>query len=117
MIITSYKIFENLSPQVGDYVICKDNILADRTDPNGIEAYNYILNTIGKISVKENITGFMVIYDSIPYNIKQFFDIDKQNAYGLESIGKRSFEMDEILYFGKTKQAVLSQQKGNRFDL
>lgn len=98
--ITKFKIFENLNEgelEVGDYVICKENILG----------YNHIWEDIGVIQHQNN-----------PKNNKRCINVrfypnlpDKSDSW------TRWFSRDEILYWSKDINDIYMIKNSGKFNI
>ena len=95
------KTFESkLTPQIGDYVICKDEYNTVIQD--------FISNSIGIIIPGE--TGrkyYTVKYENIPRSIRTYFRID----------GDRSFGKNDIVYHSKNKEDLEHFVQANKYNL
>jgi hypothetical protein len=99
------KMFEDLNkePEVGDYVLVRIDlkmyVLKDVVN-------NFINNNIGKIAYKytENVK---VVYDNPPPELEKWFGFN----------GARTFDMDRIVDFDKSKEKLKLRLAANKYNI
>ena len=99
--ITKFKIYENINqPQIGDYVICKDDYYDKLNE--------YLSKNIGEIIGKNKITNiYFVKFDEMPQIINKFY---------FNSDNERGFIQKDIIYWNKDKselEVTLNSKKYN----
>lgn len=106
--IKTYEEININEPEVGDYVICKENN-SDRSDD---KAASFTSNRIGKI-VRISLTNtykYDISYTDIPINLHQFFNTIR----GEEC---RPMKGDEIIYWSKDKDELIPFISSNKYNL
>lgn len=91
--------YKSNEPKVGDYVV----ISADSMNK---EYNDFINNTIGKM-YKKSKNFIYIRYDYIPYGIRQWFTRGETT----------SAELEDIVYFGKTKEDVEIKMNSNKYNI
>lgn len=105
------KTFEEINigePEVGDYVICKE----DNEDRSDDKARDFTIRNIGKIvRISPNLKyKYDVSYENIPIKLYQFFnDINKEKC--------RPIRYDEIIYWSKNKEELIPFISSNKYNL
>lgn len=99
--ITRFKIYENLNkPQIGDYVICKDDYYDNLNE--------YLSKNIGKIIGSNKLTNiYFVKFDEMPHIINNFY---------FNTDNERGFTQKDIIYCNKNKselEVILNSKKYN----
>lgn len=98
------KTFENnnMKPQVGDYVLCKE---ADDVFP---EVKEFTSNNIGKLIEIENLEKYpyMIKYKNIPKNLADYF---QSNTRGMD--------ISEIIFYSKDKDEVEARINATKYNL
>lgn len=107
------KAYENLinEPQIGDYVICQDSVLA-RNFSNNKSTIIFLSNNIGRIITDDSIDydvskrySYVIKYENIPKDIEDYFNLrKKESEKNFEMSGLRAFSLEEIIYHSKNKE-------------
>jgi len=111
--IKYFKIFETVNqgePEVGDFVICKkrNKIPTLNLDPN---FNDFISSNIGKIISFDELNGYSVHFDDVPYEIRYNFGF-WQPLYRTGRI--LTFN---LLYWSKNREDLLPFIQANKFGL
>jgi len=95
-------------PEVGDYVVCKDNLLIDDRDYNYI---NFLANNIGKldsIKIGAKKLYYFVTYENVPDNIDKDYFV---KGYTI------SIDRKEIVFYSKNMENCETYLAANKYNL
>jgi len=104
--ITTFKIFEELKPELGDYVICYENSKS---------ITNFLNNNIGIIVEHDKIRmyEYLIKYENVPYELKDWFsDEDDRDFTNCRRMGKY-----EIAHFSKYKEELEEILVTNKYNI
>lgn len=104
--LKTYEIIKNNDPQIEDYVICRVLYISNDKLKNLL---NFIENNIGLIvglDTSSYNTRFVVEYDNIPKEIKNYF---KSNVF--------FFSKEEIVKWSKSKKDLEIYIDANKYNL
>lgn len=100
--ITRFKIFENINdgePKVGDFVIIKTKDLPQLYNFYG----DFIKTSIGRIWKIHSVNFFLIKYENIPKEIKDYFSYSDYSK-GLNIGNSILVHKRDIIYWSKNKE-------------
>ena len=120
------KMFENLKPEVGDYVICKE----DGDTYSSIEFNNYLSNSVGRIIKNSSDSLFHVTFDRLPSDdvLKYSFYVAKSSI--IRNLDKSKYKMfndkytnvtildkTDIIDWSKNKEELELKLAANKYNI
>ena len=120
------KMFENLKPEVGDYVICKE----DGDTYSSIEFNNYLSNSVGRIIKNSSDSLFHVTFDHLPSDdvLKYSFYVAKSSI--IRNLDKSKYKMfndkytnvtildkTDIIDWSKNKEELELKLAANKYNI
>ena len=128
------KTYESLNvPEIGDYVICKDNTVLHHNNQHyknstNLQFLDFISTHVGQIVKIDVSHEFFVRYDDDPpINLMDyaFYEKNRSIIWDIKSAkiiydkytNITSFKKEEILYWSKDKKEVEAMIEGDKYNL
>jgi len=103
------------TPQINDYVICKEETYC--VDDRLANFINNNIGQIAEINKKDGEYPYVIKYENIPDDIFSYFSDILKNNYKYDIRCLRAMDRIEIIHFSKNKEDLETILNANKYNL